>query len=64
MKKYTLSKKKVSALYGVVHEEVMRTRIRIAHLLLTNASKDEIDNALSDLCKTAPQGAIDLFIKK
>lgn len=58
-----LSKKKETELYGVVHEEIMRARIKIARLTLDapNGLGRELDNILSDLSMNAPQKAIDLF---
>ncbi len=61
---WRLSKKKETELYNIVHEEIMQARIKIR---MKNNNKpifmDEIDNILSDLCKNAPQKAIDLFKK-
>ena len=61
--KHTISPKKVQALYGAVSDEIMDARIEISKLL---QSKDglKVDAILSKLCYSAPQKAIDLFLKK
>lgn len=61
-----ISKKKETELYDLVHKEVMDARIRINMKLkgVVHVSiKDEVDNVLSDLTKTAPLNAIKLFNK-
>lgn len=55
-----LSEKKKTALFGIVHEEIMQARIKIWKMKDDkNVSIAAIDDILSDLCKTAPQKAID-----
>lgn len=60
-----LSEKKTTELYGIVHEEVMQTRLKIWKMKDDkNVSIAAIDDILSDLCKNAPQKAIDFFKPK
>lgn len=59
-----ISAKKSEELYKAVHEEIMKTRIKIARLLNFNPAGQEIDNLLSDLLKSAPAVALDCFKAK
>lgn len=64
MNKSTLSKKRESKLYDEVHEQIMQCRIKINQTLegaCPIVIKNLVDNLLSDLCKNAPQKAIELF---
>lgn len=55
-----LSKKKESELYGAVHDEIMKARIKIWKMRFDEKpSIAVIDNILSDLCIKAPQKAIE-----
>lgn len=56
-----ISGKKKTALYDLVHEEIMQARIKIARLLNGTKERKEVDNVLSDLTLNAPQKAIDFF---
>jgi hypothetical protein len=60
-----LSKKKSSQLYAIVHDDIMKARIKI-NIAMGEQFTDVkttclIDNILSSLCYTAPQKAIDIF---
>lgn len=59
-----ISPTKEKELYGVVHEEIMRTRIQIAKLLKYDPQGTKIDDLLSNLMRTAPQAAIQCFKPK
>jgi hypothetical protein len=60
-----LSEKKTTELYGIVHEEVMQARLKIWKMKDDkNVCIATIDDILSDLCKNAPQKAIDFFKPK
>ncbi len=57
-----LSNKKETELYGIVHKEIMDARIKIWKMKDSKfISIAEIDDILSDLCKTAPKNAINIF---
>lgn len=60
-----LSKKKEDELFGAVHEEIFQTRMKIWKMRFDkNVSIHEIDNLLSDLCRNAPQSALNVFKNK
>ena len=62
--KSRLSKAKETLLYGLVHEEIMQARLKIWKMKDDrNVSIAAIDDILSDLCKTCPQAAINIFKK-
>lgn len=61
MKKSSLSKKKETALYSEVQEEIMQARIKIARILTGDSLGRHIDNILSDLTISCPEKAINLF---
>lgn len=57
-----LSKKQKQKLYDLVHEEIMKSRIKIWKMRNdANISISEIDNIMSDLSVKAPQKATELF---
>ena len=46
-------------LYNIVHEEIMKARIKISKLDIDIVGKKQVDDILSDLCMSAPKKAID-----
>lgn len=56
-----LSSKKRKELYGIIHEDIMQARIKIAQL--TNGMKigEEIDNILYRLHVDCPEKALKIF---
>lgn len=61
--KYSISNKKLSALYKSVNDEVMDARINIAKISGTDKVSKEIENILFMLSINAPQAAINQFKK-
>lgn len=64
----TISKKKASALYNLLHEEIMETRIKLSIILKTHHKfdrqiYDEVDAALSKLNMSVPASALRFFEK-
>lgn len=60
----TLSKKRESKLYSEVHEEVMKARIEVAHLLNDMPTiGNKIDDIFYKLTINAPKKAIEVFYK-
>ena len=57
----TISAKKRTKLYGLIHEDIMQARIKIARL--TNGLKigEEIDSILYRLHVDCPENAVRLF---
>ena len=59
---YSISKKKVELLYGVIHEEIMKVRIKLCNLSDKELSS-QVNEELAGLCYKAPEMAINLFKK-
>lgn len=57
---YSISKKKVEELYGIVHEEIMQVRIKLCNLSDKDLS-NQVNDILADLCFKAPEKAINVF---
>ncbi len=64
MQKNSLSQKKQTDLFHIVHEEITQARIKIAHLAAKIPEYNAIDNILYDLSINAPQKALDTFASK
>lgn len=59
-----ISKKSEDKLYAIVHEEIMKARIKIAQSLkgvVHHTISNEVDDILSSLTIKCPKAAIDMF---